>query len=627
MTSEPFTYNQGTAADVFAAQAASVYRQRQRKRNRYRVVRTVNEGTDNDPRWVRYWEVTFRSFAGGMGPLIQDWDDNGYNDNFAVCEGLDASIPGYLILTRDTIADAPLTPTGTFAGIHSANIFDSFFVAIGSGTNVSLLKETSASDPTLVAVTYNPTGTSSICSLSTAVVGSTTTDRRLIVGLTEDPAQIVGDASGTVDATMHADTERLWGLVQTWLPGTSGFVIQLYSGGASGAAAIRTLLTSDATGTQPTSVTPDLPNGGFAVADHEIQLSGSAPRTYWVIPKEDLSTASMLQFGAEKLGYVTSFDLYGKDPQTLAFNDMPNGVKIACAAYGYDGQLGVAASDGDQIVWHDGTREYLIPWRADRAEEMTDLGNPDINSNYRYYIRGLFARGSRLYYQVSYINPSTSSDSFNWWEFYDFTTDTIHVSNLYATNSNNSTAVQGVLASGPMPFSRQTQNIYTYSSIQDNFYYQFLPFPHENPFWVYRRSDAGSSLTGKVVETSGTLVTPQLQLPDTVGLLSCVDEIAYGGDHPATYNTDGYTRIQVGYNSGTVVTFPGTSGSGGTSAGWATFVASDRIEQRTRRNISRGHKFSKLWLRFTVNRGSAGSAATDSFHNALSVVVRGRTFL
>src|SRR3990167_6080866 len=64
---------------------------------------------------------------------------------------------------EDIVCLPPLTttatgpdPTGTLSGIHWCQIFSTLIIGTGSGANVSLVQQTSSTDPTLIAIPYSP---------------------------------------------------------------------------------------------------------------------------------------------------------------------------------------------------------------------------------------------------------------------------------------------------------------------------------------------------------------------------------------------------------------------------------------------------------------------------------------
>lgn len=159
-----FTPGSQGSPDLFFGGARSQFARQPRPKNEFRPGRPAQ---DSDGRAFIPWTLVLRSFADGIGKYQGPFDM--FPSRYSQAYGVDASFPGYLFLSQLLTSASSPDPTGNLIGLHWENIFDTLIMGIGSGTDVSLIKETSATDPTPTAITYNPTNTSSITSLSQCV--------------------------------------------------------------------------------------------------------------------------------------------------------------------------------------------------------------------------------------------------------------------------------------------------------------------------------------------------------------------------------------------------------------------------------------------------------------------------
>ena len=601
---QPIQFNQGNGQDLFFGGARSTLRREPRPRNDFRV--TGQPQRDEQGRVYVPWTLVLRDFSGGLGRYAGAFETfpNRYADSY----GVDESNPGYLILAQLTNSDTSPDPTGNLTGLHWENIFDTLIMGIGSGTNVSLIKETSATDPTPAAITYDPTNTSSITSLSQCVLASA--DNRLLVGLSGDPAQLIGDASGTVDATLHTDLTSLWGHVQTSLPSTAtpGASMHLFYAGTS---MFNDMDTASATSTNPTATLTNLPQGGYTIKPGEFALSDGPRRAWFVLPKET-NTSGMLLFGTEKLGHVYSFSLDGQEFQKLDFNEMPNGVLIA--SHGVSPVHGscIAASDGEHVVIHNGDiEEDLHIFSENLGGQLFSV----LDSDWYWRCRGLAWRGANLYARVNQIHrPGTSASVHGWWR-YDWEAKSWHIVSSIETLGTGNT-LKGTVGVGGDPVSHMTGFTQFYTATAWN--QMFLPRPGENPYLLYRMTVGAASTSGNEMENTGELFTPKWTLPGMEGLVSRIDWVRCLGELRDHSTAPGSVTINFVAEREDGPLYAGTGGRYG-----PTFSGADRRITRFWRNPF-NEEFFELQVAILITQSVTSTRVTPQ---PLPLVIGGRTYL
>jgi len=601
---QPIQFNQGNGQDLFFGGARSQFASQPRPRNEFRI--TGRPALDDKNRSYVPWVMVIRDFSGGVGRYAGPFET--FPNRYADAYGIDATNPGYLILAQLVEDETGPDPTGNFTGLHWENIFDTLIWGIGSGTNVSLLKETSATDPTPAAITYDPTGTSSITHMSQCVLGSA--DNRLLVGLSGDPAQLIGDASGTVDATLHTDLTALWGHVQTSLPSTAnpGASMHLFYAGTS---MFNDMDTASATSTNPTATLTNLPQGGYTIKPGEFALEDGPRRAWFVLPKET-NTSGMLLFGTEKLGYVTHFSLDGQEFQKLDFNEMPNG--ILQATHGISPKHGscIAAHDGKHVVIHNGLIEEDLHIFTD------NLGGQSfsvLDSDWYWRCRGLAWRGSSLYARVNQIHrPGTSPTVNSWWR-YDWEAGAWHITSEIKQMGTGNT-VKGTVGAGGEPASYATGFTHTYTATA--WLRQFLVPPAENPYLLHRLTPGADTASGNEFSFQGEIFTTKWTLPGLEGMFSHIDWVRCMGELRDHTTSPGSVSLNFTVEREDGPTYAGTGSLYG-----PTFRGSDRRTGRYWKN-SNNETFLELAFSIVVVRSNTSTRVTP---NPLPIVIGGRTYL
>lgn len=523
------------------------------------------------------WELEIWDLRSGLNRTVGDLEVDYDRSSSST---LDGRFYRTLMLPQATSSQTSPDPATTLRGMHSVNHFDSLIIGVGGDNDVSLFKETSATDPTIVAITGVGTAGrpgDEIVSLSKAVIGSATVDERVIIGLQGNPALVMGDASGTIDATMHANTTGLSGLIQTPL---NTDAILLYANGS-----LYSLLKTAAATDAPTTILSNVPQGGYALG--MLQLGGGPLRAYWVWPYETV-TAGILTFGSEKKGRIISTNLEGTDPQELKM--FAGGVLAAAIV---PSRSGIIASDGERVLFHNGRSITDTKQFADREP----------NSDREYRVRGFAVFDPDVYVRVNHIaSPSGSGDTREWWEQYHFETGAWH--QISATTGLSVTGVQGILAAGSHPVSLQNNFLHRYSD--GRFRRIRLETPGHNTFTQDRQSSGAGSSTGVEFESSGTWTSPYWELPGMHGMLKVATEVCFLGDLQAggTAATAAHAEVTV---NGVEVQF--TTGHANRSQ-WA--------------RLPHAVPFYQLRMTETLTRTTNSTRFTP---NGLPIIVRGFTFL
>lgn len=599
---QPVQFTPGGAGspDLFFGGARSQFARQPRPRNEFRPGRPA---LDDKQRPYVPWTLIIRDFSAGSGKYQGPFEL--FSSRYMDAYGIDTSIPGYLILAQFTDTETGPDPTGNLIGLHWENIFDTLIMGIGGGTNVSLIKETSATDSTPVAITYTPTNNAAITSLSQCVLASA--DNRLLVGLVGEPAQLVGDASGTVDATLHSDLTSLWGHVPTSLPSTAtpGAFMHLFYAGTS---MFNDLDTASATNANPTATLTNLPAGGYVIKPGEFALSDGPRRAWLVLPKET-NTSGMLLFGTEKLGYVTSFNLEGTDSQRLDFNEMPNG--ILGAAHGISPTHGscVVAWDGKHVVLHNGDVEEDLHIFT---EALGGASFAVIDSDFYYRIRGVAWRGSNLYARVNLIHtPGTSATRHQWWK-YDWEARAWNiVSSTESLGTGNT--LKGAVGVGGEPVSQVTGNTHFYTAT--DWHRMFLVPPAENPYLLYRQTAGADSGSGNVMEFQGEVYSTRWTLPGLEGFPSHIDWIRVLGNLRDHTTAPGSVTINFSVE--------GADGTSPADAHSFTIKGSDRRSDRYVVN-RKNEIFYDLHMSISIVQSVTSTRVTPQ---PLPIVIGGRTYL
>src|SRR3990167_7851590 len=124
------------------------------------------------------WKLSVFDTRGGLNRVAGDYERD-YDR--AASSTLWTDDYRRLILPPLTSTDASPDPTlGTTPVLAYANVFGTTIIGLGSGANISLVKPTSATDPTLTAVTFTPTA--QVTCLVPVVLGGDGFDLRCLIG-------------------------------------------------------------------------------------------------------------------------------------------------------------------------------------------------------------------------------------------------------------------------------------------------------------------------------------------------------------------------------------------------------------------------------------------------------------
>lgn len=408
------------------------------------------------------FRIRYESLHGG-GNLV----DGAFEYHYDRYSGpLDGQTPGHLLLpTKRTAATSP-DPTGDLEGLHSANFNSLLYAAAGGGANVALVKETSATDPTIAAVTFTPKA--AISSMAAVTGGGAAAAETLAIGYASVTAGHVVeflDTSHAISASGHANTRRCWGIIQTFLNDNA---IAFYIGGASGNASIGLLDSTVALSTAPSTYgLTNVPNGGTVVGKGIIKLGQASIRLCFLWPYAyNLSTDSALKFGAEKPMHVVTTSFEATDHQ-----EIPVGIKDV---YGAD-------------IWQDNTlfchnkrtitRYDGIAYKGASINWIGARENARSNA-YTFECRGIKVIEDNLWIKVQLKH--TSSPTVEFFEVYDIRKNAIIQKTKNTTLSG--TGAFGILpGQGGFPFSEQNLHMHDYG---DGSWRHHYVFPYgQNPYW------------------------------------------------------------------------------------------------------------------------------------------------
>ena len=512
------------------------------------------------------WEIICYEFRGGLNKQAGD-----YNRDF---DRLSSSTlwtpsPRTVCLPPLTSATATPDPTGNLVGLHHARIFDTLIMGMGSGANVSLIKETSATDPTPTAITFSPA--SAITCLTPVVANNVLTAKQLLIGRAGAVPVLHTDAAGSASGTAyHADFNPTWGAIQTFINND----LILYYANAAIRVQEKTALISAA----PVVTLASIPNGGKAIGLHK--LGGSPVRAYWWSPETSNTTGGLTQ-GSEARGYVWSTNAEGFDPVPLNLSPFLN--YVACAdIYRH----GIIATDGERLVWHTG----------DGILDMAIFEDMPADSNFVYRIRGWWTRsGNDLYVRTSKSVATGGSGSALLQTFY-FDPDTLAWHQVSATVTSDDSILPG---QGGLPWSDQTGYLHSYE--EGSWRRMKTPPPGVNPYGL-RKTAGAAATTGFPYAASGILTSTSWELPGLEGKPKEVVGCEFMGNLEAGSPTDATTPASVAIAVKNVLGDFVTIASFGPNH---TFIGvSEQAGERERPLID------KLQVRVTATQASGGTDPT-----------------
>ena len=558
-------------------------------------IRIVKRTTEGD---TLHWRVLLNSGRGGVNRIVGSFEKD--FDRISR-SSLDTRFYGGLILPQLTTAATGPDPDAPFAGLHSVNVLDTLFIGVGDGANLALFRETSATDPTLVAVTFSPGATTPITMLAAAKTGSTTAARNLLVGTRSTTAgqgiRVISDTAGTVAATMHDDTRRAWGAIQTFLDNDT---ILLYTGGGSGAAAIRTLDSTVVSTTAPTVALSNVPNGGCALG--LAKLAGAPIRAFWLWPFAD-NTTGALTFGSEARMRVVSTNQDGTEYQEHTMG--LNGVYSACIV---NNGSAIIATDLERVTYYDG---------RSAPRDLQCFTNRGYSSDYAFRARGFAPNGHEILMETN-IQESLSTLTINTdrqTEAYNLQTNAWNVISAAEVGPSGQGALS-ILPAGSLPFSDANRNLHVMIDATSPWRRMFIPPPDYNSFYLYRKTSDGSAGTGRAFESTGDYTSPQWTLPGLEGWPKVISRMIFLGDvNDATDNT---TRALVRVEAGEL---------GSTFADGTAMLGEFTTGQTNREQVvlfdDNQSLFYKLQTRIRIQQGSGGTDAANFTSNAFPIIIEG----
>lgn len=423
------------------------------------------------------WRLTIHDLRGGLQA------NKGYVEEVHArtrSGTLDTRYKGQAVLHQLGASQSTPDPTTDPRFISSLNLFSKLLIGVGAGADVSLLQETSSTNPALTGITFTPNG--AIAGLAPITIGGIAAGERLAV-LSLGVAEVIGPDLVS-DGDMHVNTTDCWAMMQVPDPDRT---ILFFT-----AAGVVTLTAASAIGDAPTATTvTDLPEGGFGLG--VFGLAGRPVRPWIVIPRTD-SSQGMNKFGDESLGDIWHFNIRGTDPQIFP---LPlKGIRWAGRF-----REGIIASDEERIVYTNG-----LILRDTKFDE-----NRPANSDRRILARSYYVNGGgELIVNVESIASANGTGNTQFWrERYDFDLDAW--SQISAVTTFSTTGRLTYAGAGPMPLSNQNGFAHAYGD--GSWYRLFLPKAGQSPYSL-RQSSGAQATTGVQFEASGAWDSPEYIFPD-----------------------------------------------------------------------------------------------------------------
>ena len=538
---------------------------------------------------LHYWELRLLDLSAGLNTVYGDFERE-----------FDRSLSSTLYHEERTLCLPPLTttaatpdPTGTLAGIHFAHVFSTTMIGLGAGDDVSVFKRTSATDPTLAAVTGVGTAgrdnTGGISCIVPAVMGSFTAAQGAIFGRAGAAPRYVTDANGTVGATGHANLNPTWGVFRTFV---NDDTLVFYANGG-----LWTLQKDQAISAAPVQVQTGLNNGGFTLGDQVLASGpyGGVVRLFLFEPNQN-TAAGALAFGSEVAGVIKHFNVEGTDPQLMSFAPILKSVNWACKY-----RSGILATDLERWAYHDGANLFDLYQFEDRPGD----------SDREWRCRGGWRVGQDFYGEVNHRAVSGGSAvTRRWVEKLGF--EDLSWNNASEHQALGSTGDYGVLpGQGGLPWSDDGEFMYTYAD--GSWRYFWFPKPGYKVF-SHRKTAGAAAASGRQVAaggsdavTGGVWTSPLWELPGLAGKVKAIGGIEYGG-----YNRDSGTPTTTG---SVVIT------AGGQTATFRTGF--DDVTQVSRANAGELSGFDLLQVTITITQQTGGTDSSRTNINALPVLIRG----
>ncbi len=537
---------------------------------------------------VIYSRFDLEDIGGGLnrqrGNVEDDWDRAAAST---------AETRFFKTLTLHYLQNIDTTPDigGTVTGLHSLNIYDRLYLAGGSSSGSALFDETSATDSSVRATDYIPP--SSISGIYPVVIGGATSARRMAICHVTDPPKIVtvSGTTATTAGTMHTDLDNSWSVAQgyTYTDATHYNPIQIYANGG-----IYLLYQTDAITAAPTLALSGVPNGGYYVG--LMQLGSGPHRHCYVWPKEN-NASGMLRAGSEVPGRVVSVNQLGTDYQEepVGLDDVYFCIPV--------GRTGLASSDKRRVTLFTGN----AGWR-----DLGWVGEREPNSAFTHFeVRGLGCNGNELFVHWNRIAFDTANNTVQGTDIYDLETNAWHRGS--AETSIGTTFVRSTICTN-MAISVLTRAIHQYSSTQWKDF--FVGHYGENPFWMYRKTSAGGTGSGKPFEPTATMTTAAMDFPVLEGWPSILARTIFMGDVDAGNASDNTTPTKITWD---VANHEADFTEATRKFKRATFVAGlGNIHQLTNFDNNRD-LFYRFQAKCTITQGSGGTDPTRYAPNALPV--------
>ncbi len=544
-------------------------------------------GSDREHR-VQGWRLTIYDLRGGLNTVRGSFAGTHARSSSST---LDTRFAGYatlpLLTTVQTTPDPGYESGGDALQVSHLNIFDTLAIAAGGNANSCLFKETSGTDPALVALTYTfNVGATNHNIYGLASVAINSQEARLCV-YGAGPAEVLSNVGNTPTvAGTITDSLLCKGIIQTPLTDQP---ILFYQSKQLGS-----LLSTSAYAASITKTINVPSSGGYVVGMSS--LAGGRLRVYWVFPRQD-SIVGMLEMGAEDAGDLYSTNLEGSD---LALHDLPLRWVNLAAIY----RDGIVAHDGRRIVFTNGRMLRDLRVFADRVP----------NSDRELRVRGFTINGPELIARLCEIAVSGGTGAtVEWEESYDFDLDAwLPVS---GQTTLSTTGVQGLNSPGPSPISFTTGYRHHYT---DGAWRRTLTTPYgTNPFTLRKTAGAASG-TGQAFAASGTWTSPKWTLPGLEGAPFVVSRVSFGGDVDAagTDSTAGHVEVAIADNSGAFTNKVAHFVTG--HPNWRQLTKFDPVQQE---------QIYELQVRITATQQSGGTDPTRYTPNCLPVVIEGYAFL
>lgn len=539
------------------------------------------------------WEIEYSDLRGGYAQFGSLADVG----NKVSASTLNHTFPDYLTLPHlVSVTNIAQNITTPYFGASLAT--GQLVIGTGTISGGCLFTETSDSNPTPVATTYDATG--NITGIKDIVINGANSPTRIAI-LSDGAVIDVGTISGTTftsAGTMHANTNPGWGLLTTPLnattPGTQGLLI--YAG-----TSLYFLASSAAYGDAPTATLTGIPGGGTDIGIE--RLSGMDYRAFWLWPKAS-RTSSMYGSITVARAEVWHTNLEGTDP-------LPAPLPLTSVAWAVIWNRKLAATDGYSIY----------TWDGERTENLHIFSQRDATS---YSCRGLGVRDNVLYARVQ---KGSLANSTHWVEAYHPATNAwLPICNVVSAPNGT-----GVADAGELVFTDNELNYCPQIPIsKQNGFLHLISRGAATPATPFNRvyqppSGDNSFYTGQGIQSyavSGIATGPVTTLPGLSAYPSIFSEIDLSG----TDLVSGGVAATQAYMTMDLTNQPASTSPAlsFTSPLTYTAYASDPLGKKVRVFDQNRSAWNRFQWRATLAQSSATTTKTP---NGLPFKLRGYTFL